>query len=50
MGGAPTYGRDYKLLLALGITAVVDVRAERTADAEFFEAPGIAFASTGCPT
>ena len=43
MGGAPTYGRDYELLLALGITAVVDVRAERTADAGFFEAHGIAF-------
>ena len=43
MGGAPTYERDYELLLALGITAVVDLRAERTADAEFFEAHGIAF-------
>ena len=41
VGGAPTYGRDYELLLALGITAVVDVRAERTADAAFFEAHGI---------
>ena len=43
VGGAPTYERDYQLLLALGITAVVDLRAERTADAEFFEAHGIAF-------
>ena len=43
MGGAPTYERDYELLLALGITAVVDLRAERTADAGFFEAHGIAF-------
>ena len=42
VGGAPTYGRDFELLLSLGITAVVDVRAERTADAAFFEAHGIA--------
>ena len=41
VGGAPTYGRDFEVLLALGITAVVDLRAERTADTAFFEAHGI---------
>lgn len=42
IGGAPTYGRDFEVLLALGITAVVDVRAERDADQTFFEAHDIA--------
>jgi protein-tyrosine phosphatase len=42
LGGAPTYGRDYRELLRHGITAVVDVRAERHADPAFFEAHGIA--------
>ena len=42
LGGAPTYGRDFEALLAAGITAVVDVRAERTAEAAFFEAHDIA--------
>lgn len=43
VGGAPTYGRDLELLLELGVTAVVDVRAERTADRTFFDAHGIAY-------
>jgi hypothetical protein len=38
MGGAPTYRRDYDALLADGITAVLDVRAERTADLAFYDA------------
>jgi predicted protein tyrosine phosphatase len=42
LGGAPTYGRDYHELLGHGITAVVDMRAERRADAAFFEAHDIA--------
>jgi protein-tyrosine phosphatase len=42
LGGAPTYGRDFRELLRLGITAVVDVRAERVADPAFFEQHGIA--------
>ena len=41
MGGAPTYRRDYEALLADGITAVLDVRAERTADLAFYDANGI---------
>jgi atypical dual specificity phosphatase len=42
LGGAPTYGRDYRELLKHGITAVVDMRAERHADPAFFEQHGIA--------
>jgi atypical dual specificity phosphatase len=42
LGGAPTYVRDYRELLRLGITAVVDVRAERHADPAFFEMHEIA--------
>ncbi len=41
LGGAPTYRRDYDALLADGITAVLDVRAERTADLAFYDAHGI---------
>ena len=42
LGGAPTYERDFDALLTLGITAVVDMRAERTAEPAFFEVHGIA--------
>jgi Dual specificity phosphatase, catalytic domain len=42
LGGAPTYGRDFDELLRLGITAVVDMRAERAADATFFDRHDIA--------
>ena len=41
VGGAPTYPRDYEALVADGITAVLDVRAERTADLGFYDAHGI---------
>ncbi len=43
LGGAPTYGRDYDALLADGITAVLDVRAERTADLGFYADHGITY-------
>jgi hypothetical protein len=42
IGGAPTYRRDHDALLTLGITAVVDVRAERTADLAFYDEHAIA--------
>jgi protein tyrosine phosphatase (PTP) superfamily phosphohydrolase (DUF442 family) len=42
IGGAPTYGRDFREILDLGITAVVDMRAEREAEAAFFAEHGIA--------
>ena len=37
LGGAPTYARDFDELLRRGITAVVDMRAERLADAAFYD-------------
>jgi len=43
LGGAPTYGRDYDALLVDGITAVLDVRAERTADLAFYADHGITY-------
>jgi len=42
LGGAPTYKRDFDALLTLRITAVVDMRAERTAEPAFFEQHDIA--------
>lgn len=41
LGGAPTYRRDYEALLSLGITAVLDTRAERTSDRAFYDTHGI---------
>jgi protein-tyrosine phosphatase len=37
LGGAPTYRRDYDLMLAYGIGAVLDVRAEREGDLAFYK-------------
>ncbi len=42
LGGAPTYRRDYDTIVALGITAVLDTRAERASDRAFYDAHGIA--------
>jgi len=41
LGGAPTYRRDYDALQTLGITAVLDTRAERASDRDFYDAHGI---------
>ncbi len=42
LGGAPTYQRDLDAVLTLGITAIVDLRAERDAAESFFREHGIA--------
>jgi len=49
LGGAPTYERDFDALLTLGITAVVDLRQERTHEPSFFAQHDIALRQYGVP-
>lgn len=37
LGGAPTYERDYQFLLDHDISAVLDMRAEREGDRDFYD-------------
>lgn len=49
LGGAPSYARDYQALLDLGIDAVVNIRAERDDDVEFYRQHGIRYARFSVP-
>jgi protein-tyrosine phosphatase len=48
LGGAPTYERDYQFLIDNRIGAVLDMRAEREGDRDFYAANDIAYKRLEC--
>ncbi|MBN1993107.1 MAG: dual specificity protein phosphatase family protein [Anaerolineae bacterium] len=49
LGGAPTYPRDYAVILAQKITAVVNIRAEREDETTFYDRHGITYVQYRVP-
>ena len=49
IGGAPTYKRDYTELVGCGITAVVNIRAEREDETAFYDQHGITYVQYKVP-